>query len=109
MFYYASHPASNALTTPQDYFNALSLGNIGESDYACAAVNWAYPITAPAVQELTLACPSGTLTAVKYLGVPKSDEVTCTNLLTDTKHIKEKLEAQCYTDFEDPGSAKGKD
>lgn len=49
MFYYASHPASNALTTPQDYFNALSLGNIGESDYACAAVNWAYPITAPAV------------------------------------------------------------
>lgn len=62
MFYYASHPASNTLSTPQDYFNALSLGNIGESDYACSAVNWAYPVAAPAVQELSLACSSGTLT-----------------------------------------------
>jgi hypothetical protein len=49
MFYYASHPASQTLSTPQDYFNALSLGNIGESDFACAAVNWAYPVVAPAV------------------------------------------------------------
>ena len=103
MFYFASHPASQSVSTPQDYFNALSLGNIGESDYACAAVNWANPVKAPAVQEVTLACATGTLTDVKYLGVPKSDKVTCTNLLTDVSHINQKLEAECYTDFDVPG------
>ena len=41
MFYYASNPASNQISTPQDYFNALSLGNIGESTYSCDIVNWA--------------------------------------------------------------------
>jgi len=101
MFYFASHPASQSLSTPQDYFNALSLGNIGSGDYACAAVNWAVPVVAPAVQEITLACATGTLTDVKYLGVPKSDKVTCKNLLVNTLHIKEKLEDECYTDFDD--------
>jgi len=51
-----------------------------------------------------LACPVGTLTEVKYLGVPKSDGVTCANLLVNTKKISDKLEAKCYTDFDAPGS-----
>ena len=53
-----------------------------------------------------MACPTGTLTAVKYLGVPKSDEVTCTNLLAGTKHIAEKLEERCYTDFDAPAASR---
>jgi len=77
------------------------LGNIGEGDFACAAVNWAKPVVAPAVQEITLGCATGTLTDVKYLGVPKSDKVTCKNLLVNTMHIKEKLEVECYADFDD--------
>ena len=59
-------------------------------------------MAAPAVQELTLACATGTLTDVKYLGVPNNDQVTCTNLLVNTLHIKEKLETECYTDFDVP-------
>jgi hypothetical protein len=97
MFYYASNPASNQLSTPQDYFNALSLGNIGESRYSCDMVNWAVQ------KEITLSCPSGTLGEIKYLGVQKVHDVTCINLLQKTKTITEKLEDDCYSEFDKPG------
>ena len=83
MFYYASNPASNQLSTPQDYFNALSLGNIGESRYSCDILNWAVH------KNITLSCSSGILAELKYLGLQKIDGVTCMNLLHKTKKITE--------------------
>ena len=63
MFYFNSNPASNTISTPQDYFNAMSLGNIGESTYSCDISNWAKE------RKLTLSCDIGTLAEFRYLGL----------------------------------------
>lgn len=41
VFYFGSSADSASIKTPQDLFNALSLGNIGQAAHACDVVNWA--------------------------------------------------------------------
>lgn len=41
VFYWGSSADSASIQTPQDLFNALSLGNIGQAAHACDVVNWA--------------------------------------------------------------------
>jgi len=54
-FFFASNPSSLDSTSPQDIFASVSLGNIGQSEYACDTVNWAVST------NFTLSCSLGTL------------------------------------------------
>jgi len=75
VFYFGSSASSANISTPQDLFNALSLGNIGEAAHACDVINWAQDTT------VSLSCNVGTLTSIRYMGLTKADDSTCTSLL----------------------------
>lgn len=51
----------------QDYFSALSLGNIGQTQQACDTINLAID------QEVTLHCPTGKLEKLLLQGVGKDN------------------------------------
>jgi hypothetical protein len=42
VFYFGSSTDSANIKSPQDLFNALSLGNIGQAAHACDVINWAH-------------------------------------------------------------------
>jgi len=97
VFYYGSSADSASIKSPQDLFNALSLGNIGQAAHACDVINWAQDAT------VSLSCNVGTLTSIRYMGVTKTDDQTCTSLL-NAKSIDDSLVPDCYTDFEESGA-----
>jgi hypothetical protein len=97
IFYFGSSADSNNIKSPQDLFNALSLGNIGQAAHACDVINWAQDTT------VSLSCNVGTLTSIRYMGVTKSDDQTCTSLLS-AQSIDDSLVPDCYADFEESGT-----
>ena len=97
MFYYGSNPATETIQTPQQWFNALSLGSIGESAHACDVINAAQDTM------ISLSCNIGTLTSIRYLGLSKNDDsATCSSIL-HVKSIDHMLLKSCNTDYEKPG------
>jgi len=98
VFYFGSSADSASIKTPQDLFNALSLGNIGQAAHACDVVNWAQD------QTVSLSCNVGTLTSIRYMGITKTDDQTCTSLL-NAKSVDASLVAGCYTDADASGTA----
>jgi hypothetical protein len=98
VFYFGSSADSASIKTPQDLFNALSLGNIGQAAHACDVVNWAQD------QTVSLSCNVGTLTSIRYMGITKTNDQTCTSLL-NAKSVDASLVAGCYTDADAGGTA----
>ena len=73
IFYWSGSPAQEySLST---VVPALSLGNIGQSEYACSSST--YDRTSRQV-EITLTCPFGSLDAIQNFGqIPKNQQVSC--------------------------------
>lgn len=69
----------------QDVFAKLSLGNIGQSDFACSEHNGA--ATWAGNHTLDFSCPYGTLGALEFMGFPKLDS----KLKTLQKNCKEAI------------------
>lgn len=77
MFFYKSNQTANCSTSDlQGCFDKLSMGSIGQSEIACATVNFAKS------RELELACftSNAKLTEIKFVGIAKDNETSCKKL-----------------------------
>ena len=81
-FFYEANDGE--VQTPQDYFSKLSLGNLGQSERTCSAMNYATD------KQLHLSCLSSfeKMSKIDYIGISKSDESNCYNLLKDENQNK---------------------
>ena len=72
-FYWSGSPAQEYSVS--SVVPALSLGNIGQSEYACSASTYD---KASGKVEITLTCPFGQLDAIQNFGqIPKNQQVSC--------------------------------
>ena len=94
MFYFQSNPMQAHNPKIQDFFSALSLGNIGQTTQACDTVNLAID------QEITLHCPTGKLDKLLLQGVGKDDDSSCTNMRSVPEYkYNSQFYSKCYTDY----------
>ena len=74
VYYFFFYSNSNTeISSSNDFFHKFSLGNTGQTENACEAVNFAIQ------NRITFSCQSGyaQLTELKYVGVAKNNKTTC--------------------------------
>ena len=74
-----------------DYFAMLSLGNIGQSQNACAETNIAFE------KEMVMACSYGHLAQFESFGLSKDDDSICTTLsVAEQDDTPLFMDSDCY-------------